>query len=332
MLLSMPQKRSFPEDEAQLSLDFIFGFTIFMVSFIFVATMMSGLLINLQSKTIDYDAVAYRTAVVLSEDPGEPYNWHLLDITDPAQRDRVNRTGLSIARNNPGILQEAKVDHFFRSSSGAGCSASSSFCYPSDYRQKLIFGDYPYNFNITLRKIGDPYLYSVGDIAPDRYGYIRRVVKIRQPSYLNVNVTQGISSTLKVNFSMQELYSVDPLYRADVLNADSRIYLYNFTNSTRLEYIDVCIYPPGGGVPTCIPPIGGFPTITVDGSPAPVDVINGSCVLIDAGYFRRINLDEYSMIELRLTFNETVSDDIPEPYSNAIIPPAVPAVMEVKVW
>jgi len=55
-------------DSGQISIDFLVGFTIFIIGFIFVITLMSGLLVGLQSKTIDYDAVAYRTGVILVED------------------------------------------------------------------------------------------------------------------------------------------------------------------------------------------------------------------------------------------------------------------------
>lgn len=108
----MPPERGFSSEEAQLSIDFIIGFTIFMVAFIFVATMMSSLLINLQSKTIDYDAVAYRTGVVLVEDPGEPDNWQGLDLQFQSERDLLKRLGLSIARNSPEIIRESKIEKF----------------------------------------------------------------------------------------------------------------------------------------------------------------------------------------------------------------------------
>ena len=60
------------DDSGIQSIDFLAGFTIFMVSFIWVATMVPGLFIGVQSYTIDYDAVAYRTGVILAEDPGQP--------------------------------------------------------------------------------------------------------------------------------------------------------------------------------------------------------------------------------------------------------------------
>ena len=45
------------DDKGQLSIDFIVGFTIFMIAFIIVVTMASGLLIGLSSQSIDYDSV-----------------------------------------------------------------------------------------------------------------------------------------------------------------------------------------------------------------------------------------------------------------------------------
>ena len=60
------------DDAGQLAIDFLIGFTIFMISLIVVLTFISGTFVGLQSRTIDYDAVAYRTGVILAEDPGEP--------------------------------------------------------------------------------------------------------------------------------------------------------------------------------------------------------------------------------------------------------------------
>ena len=116
----MPGSRAISPEEAQLSIDFLVGFTIFIVGFIFVATMMSGLLINLQSRTIDYDAVAYRTSVVPVEDPGEPMIGRTFDLSIPAEKDLLLRLGLSIDRNRPEILQDSKIKKFFPSSNIVG--------------------------------------------------------------------------------------------------------------------------------------------------------------------------------------------------------------------
>ena len=57
-------------DSGNLSIDFLAGFTIFIIAFVWVVSLVPGLLIDLQAYTIDYDAVAYRTGVILVEDPG----------------------------------------------------------------------------------------------------------------------------------------------------------------------------------------------------------------------------------------------------------------------
>jgi hypothetical protein len=129
-------------DSGNLSIDFLVGFTIFILAFIWVVSMIPGLLINLQGYTIDYDAVAYRTGVILAEDPGEPPipAWEKA----PTPNDVV-RFGLSISKDTPNILSEEKVNQFF---------CTSVFSYPDDYHERVIFGDYPYRFNISLTEVG----------------------------------------------------------------------------------------------------------------------------------------------------------------------------------
>lgn len=165
------------DDSGIMSIDFLVGFTFFMISFIWVVTMVPGLFIGIQSHTIDYDAVAYRTGVILVEDPGAVgplappgLPWEvLIDKRD------IARFGLAVSKDTPRALDENKVNRFF---------CTTAFSYPADYQKRVIFGDYPYRFNISLRAAGDTTLRSVGDIVPDNYsyGYIRRDVKIKGSS------------------------------------------------------------------------------------------------------------------------------------------------------
>lgn len=354
MLLSMPQIRRFPDDEALLSLDFIVGFTIFMLAFIFVATMMSGLLVSLQSRTVDYDAVAYRTSVVLTEDPGEPYNWQLLDISIPQQRDSIKRLGLSIARETPDLLMEEKVNEFFNASSSAGCSLSSSFCYPTDYRTKLIFGDYPYQFNISLRKLNETTPFSsfksvgepFGTGFQNKYGYIKRAVKIKQPGAkmeLDVGPSGSASNIMYISVQFSELYAQpNPLYRIDPLNEITNISLNNFTSQN--VYLTappvILVYPSSGGLPTSLPVPLSSPTVVVydkTGLPNttfPCEIDNSSFLLVEDGFFRRIGLDEYSVIDIELTFNDSFCQGYPYNfnYATASLAPPEEGILEVRVW
>ncbi|AGB01121.1 hypothetical protein [Methanoregula formicica] len=184
------------DDTGAMSIDFLVGFTIFMLAFIWVATMIPGLFIGLQSHTIDFDAVAYRTGVILAEDPGDVGSlaaagipWELQ--SNPGQYpDKIARFGLAVSKDTPGILDETKVDRFFN---------TTEFVYPTDYQKWAIFGDFPYRFNISLKEEGKDTLRSVGDIIPVNYpyGYIRRDVKIRSGS--NTTIGETIIKTYHYN-------------------------------------------------------------------------------------------------------------------------------------
>jgi hypothetical protein len=160
------------DDAGNLSIDFLAGFTIFMVTFIYVATLIPGLFIGLQSRSIDYDAVAYRTGVVLVEDPGMPYNPSWETYSD-AYKDKVLRFGLALSKDTPNILSPEKISRFF---------CSTDFVYPDDYRSRAVFGDYPYQFNISFQRADENVTQSVGDVLPEDYGYSRRVVKVKEHS------------------------------------------------------------------------------------------------------------------------------------------------------
>lgn len=172
------------DDTGAMSIDFLVGFTIFILAFIWVATMIPGLFLGIQSHTIDFDAVAYRTGVILVEDPGDVNPSADASIPWELQKNKLNiaRFGLAIAKDTPGILDETKVDRFFN---------TADFTYPADYQKRAIFGDYPYRFNISLQEAGKNTLRSVGDVVPEyyQYGSIRRAVKIRSGSNATIGKT-----------------------------------------------------------------------------------------------------------------------------------------------
>ena len=176
-------------------MDFLVGFTIFIFSLIVVANMVPSLLVGLQRTiAIDYDAVAYRTAVILVEDPGEPtvpdnyqahdptqYRW---DSKTPGflkalmQDSTAVRFGLAVSRESPNILSQRKINLFF----------DPTFTV-EDFRKSLIFGSINYGFNITLTRLDTQQVLTngTGPYPEGRYGYIRRYVKIK--NYTNATIT-----------------------------------------------------------------------------------------------------------------------------------------------
>jgi hypothetical protein len=236
-----------------LSIDFIAGFTIFMIAFIAVATLVSGLLVGLQSKTIDYDAVAYRTGVILVEDPGSgidkniPPNkdnhttsWEFISDSD-AHLD-VLRYGLALSKDYPNILMDHKVEQFFSNPSYT----------PYDYHTKALFDVKPgstdsplYKYSIQLLSFESSPTYRLslppGENLPENVnvGYIHRVVKIKPPtsaainaSNRNVPVDPSAAPLLPwdefiVYFDFPKIYSENPLYRIDPFGENISINIKN---------------------------------------------------------------------------------------------------------
>ncbi|OPX69926.1 MAG: hypothetical protein A4E37_00215 [Methanoregulaceae archaeon PtaB.Bin056] len=177
-------------DSGQLSIDFIVGLSIFMIALIMAATMAAGLLSGLQSKHIDYDAVAYRTAVMLVEDPGEPvetvgksifsnpypkYQWEF--VINGLEKPFVKRFGLAVSKSTSGVISSKKLGRFM----------DNTFYSADDYKNKLLFSDYPYNFNITIQRDGE-IPQTIGDIYHEnsQYGYIRRMIFEKESGTIKV--------------------------------------------------------------------------------------------------------------------------------------------------
>jgi hypothetical protein len=218
------------DETANLSIDFLIGFTIFILAFIWVATMLPGLLIGISGYAIDYDAVAYRSGVILVEDPGMPANPPWENIA-AAQKDDIQRMGLALTKESPNILSPVKINRFF----------SPDFAYPDDYQEKVIFGDHPYQFNVSIMTFDNTINQSVGDIRPKAYGYIRRFVKVKQMSNVTIDVTHSrnyksteiaANHTFSINLSMPYLYTAEKHkeYQIDALREPIVI---NFTELSR---------------------------------------------------------------------------------------------------
>jgi len=309
-------------DEAgNLSLDFLVGFTIFLLAFIWVATMVSGIMVNLQSSHIDYDAVAYRTGVILVEDPGWPASpaWELYGDN---QKFSISRFGLAVSKESPGILSQDKINRFF-------CT---SFIYPDDYQSRVIFGKYPYRFNISVTDLTTLRNQSVGDVLPDEYGYIRRLAKIKTdsnatigPSYYiahnynntgtpsDFNVTQHqfsilINGTRLLGDQRNPAYQIDPNTEPimiNLTNLNSTLWVKRppVNPATKISLTGINVYVQHGNTLSLantwkIPYIDGKSVSQVP----PWPVIDNISLMIDPYNFSIMSAG-YSNVYFNLTFN-----------------------------
>ena len=266
------------DDAAYLSLDFLAGFTVFIVAFIWVATMIPGLLTGITGTSIDYDAVAYRTGVILVEDPGMPAYPGWENYLDD-QKDEVQRMGFAMSRDNPNILSSEKVNRFF---------CSTVFGYPDDYQEKVIFGDHPYRFNITVRTFEDTINQSLGDILPTgEYGYIRRFVMVKHMSNATVDTVPYLSRanssthTFSVIIDIPRLldnetdmaYQINPRSEPIAINISNisglkSVFPNNLHPGFEIRLLQVNLYRVNPSDPlVSVPPI--YREVYIDGNPLP---------------------------------------------------------------
>ena len=345
-----------------LSLDFLVGFTIFLLALIMVVSMVPGLLVGLGSSGIDYDAVAYRTGVILVEDPGWPAKpeyptWELIDVGNKMD---IERMGLAVSRDAPNILLSTKVEKFF----------NDTFFDRDDYRNKVIFGDI-YSYNISLWSLDGTYYKTTGDPLPADYGYIRRVVKIKEPSWteINSNFTEQYTIpdppgsewnnstarnfTVRFDFSQLLDQTINPAYRIDPSIESVKITITDFGDYLNGSYKNatlrnVTLYPLSEP-PDCEGrPESELYTLHIDGNSSnltPNTPVGStiSLVLKPAVYLEGWDdeeggiLNPYKTLDVQFNFEDypprtNITGTHHYDYTNAARPPLKPAVLEVAIW
>jgi len=221
-------------ESAVSSVDFLVGFTIFLLAFILVVDMVPGVLIGIDSNTVDYDAVAYRTGTILVEDPGWPV-FPAWEQYDSSHKNEIQRMGLAVTKESPCVLSYPKITKFFET----------SFFTPQDYREKVIFGEIPYSYNISL-KIEDGKTFYTGESVPEHsYGYMRRLVKVKTNSSASIDCRDYLKSTAENMTRISALISYEDLqdpgtpeiYRIDPRTDRITVSINNFSESLNLTDI-----------------------------------------------------------------------------------------------
>ncbi|MCM2464985.1 hypothetical protein DIC75_01415 [Methanoculleus sp. CWC-02] len=342
-----------------MSLDFLAGFTIFMLALIMVVSMVPGLLAGLESSGIDYDAVAYRTGVILVEDPGWPV-YPPWEMNDGAHKDEIERIGLAISKDTPNILLSTKVDAFF----------NDSFFTPDDYRNLAIFGDIPYSYNISLRSLDGSYNHRTGDPLPPGYGYIRRVVKIKEPGVAEIvgNIASPYwtatppspTQTLTVRLDFARLLdpSVGPAYRLDPRVEPVNVTITNFgaylnmtepsTTNATLKSVTFWKKDPTRANPrfTRIPfsyntEDPSLYTLSVDGNPNDLTpggpVTDNISLVLKPAATSLFTLDQNSILDIRFAFEDDpprtmLNGTYPYDYGTVTLPALKTGVLEVAIW
>jgi hypothetical protein len=161
-----------------LSLDLLAGFSIFLFAIITVFALLPSISAGFDVSEPDYDAIAYRTSVILAEYTGDPSNppWETVPSTES---DTISCIGLAGSKQTPCILSEQKVNRLFC------CSGFDAFSVQDIYRCLLFEnGSYRYNLSVAAGRTGA----MIGEPVPEHaYGYARRLIQIRTPALAQID-------------------------------------------------------------------------------------------------------------------------------------------------
>jgi hypothetical protein len=344
------------DDSAMLSIDFLAGFTIFLLALIVAAAMVPGMLAGLQSATIDDDGVAYRTSVILAEDPGwfEDPNGGIGTSWESKPDESIQRIGLAVSKETPNILSSAKIERFFNQTHYEND--------PAFYRKTVFFSDYPYSFNISLNLTEGGTPRTLGEPLPEGdYGYIRRAAMVKEASsaclnfsdssvltaYTDGSTAPGPTSTFSVRLmDFNELKKDTQAYRIDPfeLEEEIKITLDNLnktgnTTATNTSLQSVKLKHGASPVPIILP--NDHSILHVDGnkSQTPVNVSNNITFVLEPGFFSGINYREGLTVEFNFKNSQNQNTNITGTFDyvltdkgNVTVPVLKPAVLEVAVW
>ncbi|MBP2146950.1 hypothetical protein J2129_002404 [Methanofollis sp. W23] len=338
------------DDSALLSIDFLAGFTVFLLAFIVAASMVPGMLASLQSSTVDHDAVAYRTGVILAEDPG----WWFDEVTmtghthwegERTALDSIKRMGLAISKDTPGILSMGKVDRFF--------NQTEYNANPEFYSSNLFFSDYPYAFNISLKEVESGDTYTIGSPVPKDttdYGSIRRMVMLKEvgPVVLNSSTlnSSGITGakTFAIRLDFSEIMNQSLAYRVDPYEDRIEVRLedldhYSGSEDVMLEDLD--LYRGPSKIPTNRLKDTRYSILKVgdeikNPDTKPSIIANNISLILEPGFFTYDIVKPSQTVDIKFTFNKTADASwtyLNGTYDYASTPsPLKPAVLEVAIW
>lgn len=336
------------DDSALLSIDFLAGFTVFLLAFIVAASMVPGMLASLQSSTVDHDAVAYRTGVILTEDPGWWFNkvtmtGHTHWEGERTALDHIQRMGLAISKETPGILSKGKVDRFF--------NQTAYNADPEFYSSRLFFSDYPYAFNISLKEGKSGETYTIGSPVPKDttdYGSIRRMVMLKEvgpvvPDLSDMeNFTDKKAKNFIVRLNFSEIMSQSLAYRVDPYEDRIEVNLEGLdtysTTDVKLEKLG--LYRGTSEIRNRFQDTR-YSTLIVDNKsqspPTPmIGVEENITLILEPGFFTYDIVKPSETVDIKFTFNKTIDDPwtyLNDTYDYASTPsPLTPAVLEVAIW
>ncbi len=196
---------------AQVNIDFLAGVSIFLVSFLLVVQLVPNLFIPFQGQPVTLHSVAYRTGVILCEDPG----WY---------NDTVNNSGHNweVDPDNVSRLGLAKNKFTANSSTPLMLSGSKLFCLAGMYNSSD-----PGSYSNIQKRLGLLTSYR-------KYDYNISLVRFDgiTSSYMNRTPIFQIGYSPQTNIDVEKVERIVSLEMYDLLHNYSRT---DFNGSRRVN-------------------------------------------------------------------------------------------------
>jgi hypothetical protein len=220
------KKRKMLKDErGQMGIDFIAGVSLFMLTLLFLVHFIPGMFVPFQSETIDLSSVAYRTSVILVEDPGWWDNGTGIDYGEDWEKanhvDNVSRVGLAIDKKHPNMLNMSKINAFENNITYENLTDKLGL-----YRN-ISGNEIDYGYSITLRGLDGTIMATGGETSPE-YGDVssmKRIVSVSVSEYGWINGDQMSGAEQPV----KPLIMIDNASVSRFCNDDLYIRITNFT-------------------------------------------------------------------------------------------------------
>ncbi|MCW7076503.1 MAG: hypothetical protein OCU18_04320 [Candidatus Syntrophoarchaeum sp.] len=221
------------ESSGQISIDFLIGISLFLLTLVFLVQFIPTVFVSFGSESIDLSSVAYRTSVILVEDPGCWNNSATLRTESDWENhvDRTTRVGLAIDKDHPNILNLSKIEAFSNTT-----ALNDSMLINCTTLYRIIGGNrITYNFNITIAYLNGTVIVARGDKLPQSgdAARIERLVLVKQnypfrgydadtlsgnttrsSALFNVTSTYALNNTLYFNLTNFNITGTDPRYNA----------------------------------------------------------------------------------------------------------------------
>ncbi|HDM35678.1 MAG TPA: hypothetical protein ENG09_00290 [Candidatus Syntrophoarchaeum butanivorans] len=207
----------------QVSIDFLVGVSLFLLALVFLVHFIPGVFVTFEPEPFDLGSVAYRTSVILMEDPGCWLNTGTMRTESDWEDhiDSVRRVGLAVDKNHPNLLSLDKIEAFADTVNLSSSNLSRALV----LFRRVGSNDLFYGYNITLTDSSGN-RWTRGDVPPQS----GNVARIRRIGLINTSEYGWIDADSCLLGASNPAKSLIRIPNSSVAELCSRDLHFNLTN------------------------------------------------------------------------------------------------------